>query len=163
MTRQLWGFEPKLTGEAKKSFYIWSWRKLAVAGIMLTSLCFSIVLRIFGLETATTLGVTIYTIWLSGIFLFWYLYMLPSLEEVPIKDHGYEAAPVVVNQEWNSKVRRKGDLSDDRLPVTVVTGYLYVLTLKNKAPRVFNIIFIIILEDRAKPLLYKIYSQILWG
>ena len=64
--------------------------------------------------------------WLFGVVLLWYFYIKPyftdSLHEATTpsdktKDDEEEKT-------WNSKVFDKENLSDQRLPVTVVTGYL---------------------------------------
>ena len=64
--------------------------------------------------------------WLFGMVLIWYFYIKPYFTGIlnEAKTPSDKTKDDEGEKNWNSKVFDKENLSDQRLPVTVVTGYL---------------------------------------
>ena len=124
ITEQLWGFTPALVGKDRNKFYIWSWRKLVVAGVMLASLIFALICRLVHIEAAVYITVALYGIYIAGLWIFWYVSisnLLSAKTEASNEKRG-EAGSKHEPIGWSAKLR--SDDTDQRLPVTVITGYL---------------------------------------
>ena len=128
LMEQLWGFSPRLEGAARYQFYVWSWRKLILAGVMLSSMCLAVTCRMMNLQIAIHGTSILFSLWLGGFTLFWFLYIKPYWIDDDTLETGKAASKdeQVTRSGWNEKILHKASLNDDRLPLTVVTGYLYV-------------------------------------
>ena len=126
LMEQLWGFSPPLVGVARYQFYAWSWRKLALAGVMLSSLCLAVACRMTTLKTAIQGTSILSFIWVGCLTLFWSLYIKPYWIDKDVENNGKVPQGNEQNRSsgWNAKILHKASLNDDRLPLTIVTGYL---------------------------------------
>ena len=126
LMEQLWGFSPRLEGDARYQFYVWGWRKLILAGVMLSSLCLAVTCRMTSLQIAINGTSILFSLWLGGFTLFWFLYIKPYWIDDEAVESGKEKTKDVEKMisGWNAKILHKTSLNDDRLPLTVVTGYL---------------------------------------
>jgi len=124
----LWGFVPAHYEEALYQRNLWNWRKLLICGIMICSLVVLMTSSRLTLATSMKSAIGVFIIWTLGLHLFWH-FMIPSKEasgEVKGKtDAGLgndEANTEGVSEQWAKKV--KDDNSDQRLPTTIITGFL---------------------------------------
>jgi G3E family GTPase len=126
ITEQLWGFTPELIGDDRRAFFIWSWRKLVLAGLMICSLIFSLCIRFSNIVIASITFSCTLLLWVCGLNIFWFWYLLP---EVVHRESTQSSSQIKTDpserSEWSGKIRDKSDPNCDfRLPVTVITGYL---------------------------------------
>ena len=126
LIEQFWGFSPSMEATARYQFYVWSWRKLILAGVMLSSLCLAVTCRMANLQIAIQASSTLFSIWIASFTLFWYFYIKPYwIEQDTLKsEKGKSNDKEKVSSGWNAKILHRADMNDDRLPLTVVTGYL---------------------------------------
>ena len=121
------GFTPKLEDAARYDFFVWSWRKLIIAGIMIASLVFALASRLLSLEIAIKASSTLLLLWTGSMVVAWHSYVKPQLIDSKPSTSSTRAKlspPSPESADWRSKVVQEDDLIDNRLPLTVVTGYL---------------------------------------
>jgi hypothetical protein len=121
MTLGLWGFTPEIETTILKGNNLWNWRKLVVAGVMVSALASLITSRKFSVKTSVTISVSLLGAWILFLLAFWYLAIADSLP----KDFQPQN-PATVSQPasgWLSKVKLSSN-ADNRLPLTIITGFL---------------------------------------
>lgn len=124
MTQQLWGFTPELEGRAKLDFYLWNWRKLVLAGSMMCSLLFVLLIRFGSLHTAATCASIALFIWVVALSILWSVYIIPHVVNKDATPSDAIQLKYEGQRSWDDKILYNGDSTDERLAVTVVTGYL---------------------------------------
>jgi hypothetical protein len=134
LTRALWKFESE---ENKKTIYIekcWSWRKLVLAGLMIASLTSTIVIKLYPPRITLTVAAAIFLVWLVGILAYWYLSIAPTFHRTKgtrgsaTEAKAETAKPTddvsAATEAWLTRKLDKEGLTDSRLPLTIVTGFL---------------------------------------
>jgi hypothetical protein len=134
LTRALWKFESE---ENKKTIYnekCWSWRKLVLAGLMIASLTSTIVIKLCPPKLTLTIAAGIFLVWLIGILAYWYISVAPAFSKdkrsrASVKEGSPEAAKTTDGanpalEAWLTRKLDKDGLTDSRLPLTIVTGFL---------------------------------------
>lgn len=130
LTQGLWGFIPKLESQQLEQQNLWNWRKLLVSGFMISFLLNHLLIKTLTLLKTLVISMSILGIWIMFLFLFWYF--------VVIKDERINNDNLLIlKQEKDAKEKessppptgwlRKMKLSstmDNRLPMTIVTGFL---------------------------------------
>jgi hypothetical protein len=108
-TKLLWKFEPS----SFLSVHAIAILKLFCAGIMVSSLVTSILVKLFSFIVAISSGIFLLISWIIGLVFVWKYYFSVSLQATTKAEHKSEA--------WKIRTRSKDDA---RLPITIVTGYL---------------------------------------
>jgi len=130
LTQRLWGFTPDLVGRARLDFYLWNWRKLVLAGSMICSLLFSLILRFSSLYSAAAFALPALLIWITALLVGWFVYILPKVvlksptPPLAMKKEDLTRKLDAASNSWSKKILSRDILEDERLPVTIVTGYL---------------------------------------
>lgn len=128
LSQSLWGFSPDVPSDVVLRRQRWAYRKLVASGniqminssvhtellcstgVMLSSLFLSSTVRALKPRLSCAISAAIFVLWVSGVTMFWYFNVVPKAQSSRAAD------------------RRTGDKStakdDDRLPVTIVTGFL---------------------------------------
>lgn len=131
LTRALWKFESE---ENKKTIYLekcWAWRKLVLAGIMIASLVSSILAKFYGPVVSLGAAGAVYSLWLVGLTGYWYVAIAPAFsmkgkpqlsEQSQLSGKGTATNPAV--EAWMARKLDKEGMTDSRLPLTIVTGFL---------------------------------------
>ena len=114
----LWKIKPDEDIGVSVSEYKWHWRKLALAGVMLSCLIVSCTVSVIHVPRAMQYSSIFFIGWVTLINVFWYWDVLPRLKrQTELKN------AKVVDKEENHKAIGN-ETSDNRLPITIITGYL---------------------------------------
>lgn len=104
----LWKFEPS----SFISVHVVAILKLLCAGVMVSSLVTSILVKLFSFFVAISSGIVLMIAWIVGLSIVWKYYFAVT---PPTAKADHKGAA------WKIRTRSKDDA---RLPITVVTGYL---------------------------------------
>lgn len=110
-TKVLWKFEPTSVLSVRSIAFM----KLFCAGMMVSSLVTSILIKLFSLYTSISAGFVIFLSWIIGLTTLWNFYLTENAQGNAVRDK---------NNTWNNRSRSLKEVEDRRLPITVVTGYL---------------------------------------
>lgn len=122
LTKGLWKFEPKESLKYKMTERIWGWRKLALAGVMFSSLIVSSVVKFVDEFSSITFGITVFILWMTYLIYFWFSYLNNNKEDTNTTE-AINNLKVKPEDGWNSR-RKEDSEKDNRLPVTIITGFL---------------------------------------
>ena len=112
----LWKFKPDEDIAVSVSEYKWHWRKLVLAGIMISCLIVSCTVSMIHIPNAMKFATLFFIAWLTLINAFWYWDILPRLKkQLQLRD--------AKTSEQGKKADGSGS-GDKRLPITIITGYL---------------------------------------
>ena len=118
LSESLWGFTPSTTVDDRLRRQKWAYRKLIASGIMICALLLSLSVRALKPTRALLLSVGLSILWTAGITIFWYYSILPGATK------GDLPSGVKGNSEKMNADNNTGQQKDQRLPVTIVTGFL---------------------------------------
>jgi len=106
----------------------WAWRKLLFAGAMIAFVVMSIAVKVLMVLTALKIGMAIYVAWIAFLNIYWYCIIASTsnskastIEKSTKSDNDTAATN---NKTWQQKTKNKDQSSDNRLPITIVTGFL---------------------------------------
>lgn len=137
MTKALWRFVPQKDIRAMEIHQCWNWRKLFSAGMMISCAILSVCIKAtYNARYSVIISTTVFLLWTLFINIYWY-YILPrqqkhdsritdittattasdSISTESNKKSGWDYRKIINKDNLDEKV-------DNRLPVTVVTGYL---------------------------------------
>eukprot|EP01036_Dinobryon_divergens_P035565 gene35565-46124_t len=119
----IWGFITEEDKGKRLERLVWNWRKLALAGSLVSSFCFFTVRKKFTERASIVLAVLVYLVWICGSYLYWQLILMTVADSTSEHTNKKDDSALKSNSiSWSNKIKR--DDKDKRLPVTIVTGYL---------------------------------------
>jgi hypothetical protein len=123
LTKALWKFDPQFALSITKTEQRRAWYKLVCAGVMLASVVASLLIRFVNPRLALTVATVGLSLWFVYLFIYWYL----VVETEPTKTvDSTNQVNKIGNAEgalsWITREKRKD--ADQRLPVTIITGFL---------------------------------------
>lgn len=121
----LWRFETAESTASWKTEKSWAWRKLFFAGLMISTVFASIFSRVIPPKSLLGLAVGFFVVWTVFIFYYWFSVVVPLLSEPvdkPVPVESPDESDGTKQLGWKYKAKDKS--TDNRLPVTIVTGYL---------------------------------------
>lgn len=117
IAKTLWNFNPN--EQIKIDEMSWQWRKLLLSGVMLSSLIVSTTVHSIKYELALKISCTFLCVWIVGISVFWHTNVSPHLQTTD------KTIPTLSNVTSNNNIdNENSEIRDDRLPVSIITGYL---------------------------------------
>ena len=117
LTQGFWKFTPKQVGDVKQKKL--NWMKLFLGGLMIACTVLTITVRYLKVVRAISVSATILIGWVTFLS-----YSLLEVEDSPSSRNKRNVISEEESTGWKSKLRESSELSDRRLPVTVVTGFL---------------------------------------
>lgn len=128
LTKGLWRFEPKSSQELVQREQRRGWYKLLFAGVMLAALAVSVLVRFLHALFGILFGIILLVLYISYLWYYWYfILMVPDVSkktEMPVTATSQETAVEAKEASWSQRYKGKGNETDKRLPVTIVTGFL---------------------------------------
>lgn len=116
----LWGFEPSIEAAQLHENNIWNWRKLVLAGILVSSLVVNTMSSNFKPGVCVTTGLVIIAVWVLALLMFWKFAIQANPDANRTIAADDTSSVVKPSEAWLKKA--KSTDGDNRLPVTVVTG-----------------------------------------
>jgi hypothetical protein len=122
LTIGLWGFEPAFEAAQLHENNVWNWRKLILAGLLVSSLVINTMSNKFKPGVSISVGVAIMIVWVIALLLFWkYAIQGNPTEANRIVTTDGSSNSVKTSDAWLNKTK-SSEGGDNRLPVTVITG-----------------------------------------
>lgn len=131
LARSMWRFEPKNAKVAILKQQRLAWYKLLLAGLMMATLVISLGLRFMPPFHIISIGALVWVVWTAYLFHYWNQLMADRSKDASSPDAGTKESSSKEKSDsappagW--KRRRNGSTDgeeDQRLPVTIVTGFL---------------------------------------
>jgi CobW/HypB/UreG, nucleotide-binding domain len=140
LNKVLWGFVTDVDYQENKILTTWEWRKVVLAGLMITTFCYSILqTKMNGwdgefesddviVSFPVVVSLILLFVWILGSYGVWYL-MLQRLNLSCKSTSSTYIRNSTINQdlqnsEWMQRIKSRESGTDKRLPITIVTGYL---------------------------------------
>ena len=124
ITKGLWRFEPQSSKDVIIREQRRGWYKLLCAGMMLAALSISIIVRFVHALFAILVGVTILMLYVAYLWYYWYFVLtVDDKSKSATSAKSTDSKPSNSDGTWATRYKAK-DAEDNRLPVTIVTGFL---------------------------------------
>ena len=117
LTQGFWKFIPKQVNDIKQKKL--TWMKLFLGGLMIACTVMTITVRYLKVIRAVAISATVLIGWVTFLY-----YALLEVDESSSSKRKKTNTPEEESTGWKRKLRESSDLSDRRLPVTIVTGFL---------------------------------------
>ena len=123
LTKGLWKFVPESEMTESLVRRRWQWRVLLMAGVMLAATVVAMTVMSLGHQTSLCIGSVVFLVWLAGILVFWYSWVISPKSKVERSKATGKAEEGIspALKGWQRKVKNE---VDHRLPVTIITGFL---------------------------------------
>lgn len=125
LTQGLWGFTPKYETSILHENNLWNWRKLLISGFMISSLLAYLLKKKMSIERTLMISFGILGIWIIFLLCFWYFAIVSdekSLDDLTPPSN-IKKETTEVNEGWLAKMKLSSTV-DNRLPMTIITGFL---------------------------------------
>lgn len=126
LTKTLWKMtSPKMKTLIELEQNI-GWWKLVLAGLMVGSLMITMTVRVFGPLFAISISSVSFLAWIIFLNIYWYFVILPARNSDSKREATGEVTETKAEKKplWEKRERNSLSKSDQRLPVTIVTGFL---------------------------------------
>lgn len=127
LRKVLWKIYSDPSQEELHKIKLWGWRKLILAGVMISSLITTLNIRLNIDESkAWTIGFVFFILWYILLIVVWYTLFKPSKKNSNSFEDQIKKSEVneeKISEGWGQKVRNDYE-NDRRLPVTIITGFL---------------------------------------
>ncbi len=123
LNRGLWKFETKESIECRNVEKVWAWRKLCLAGVMISSVFVTILSKILTAMILIVVSSVFLMIWMLFLMYYWYFIIVPGSSDSVDMTVNTER-PSESRVSWSNKIKNSRKDEDRRLPVTIVTGFL---------------------------------------
>ena len=117
LTQGFWKFTPKQVSDVKQKKL--NWMKLFLGGLMIACTVLTITVRYLKVVRAVSVSAIILVGWATFLS-----YSLVEIEDSSSSRKKKDVSPEEEITGWKSKLRESSELTDRRLPVTIVTGFL---------------------------------------
>lgn len=118
LTRALWKFESADATLLRMGDMKWSWRKLILAGTMISTLIFSVSAKLVSIPLSLGLACVINALWTIFLLIYWHMVVLPSLDSsLGENNNKNDKAKEAISSGMFTK-------AEGRLAVTIITGFL---------------------------------------
>jgi len=139
LTKVMWKFVPEVNLQERRDDLTWNFRRLLILGVVLTSLYTATFSMRMDVHRTLHHASYFFGLWVVSVCVFWHFYVERTLaalrggmdakNRLDASDELQKKIDEATSAAWKNKLRTKRDEStskqeDNRLPVTIVTGFL---------------------------------------